>query len=215
MLCQEIQEQLMEYLDEDLDHEKDSLIQTHLAHCATCTKRAEEIKQLSSVMSKIDIPPESPFFEAMRQNVFEKIRKHSPSKQIVFDPTPPRRWMPVLIPVTAALVLFIGIRVIPPRYQEYAMKRDLADLALIQENEKPGFVEVHSNEKEALEEELTLTDEQPLVLAEAKNTDSSDGWIQEEIDVLNALGEGDALDENGGAEELEKEVSSFDEEAVG
>ena len=215
MLCQEFQAQLMEYLDEDLNHEKDSLIQTHLDHCATCAKRAEEIKQLRSVRSKIAILPEASFFEEMRQNLFEKIRSHRSSKEVVFEPTPRKRWVPILVPATAALVLFIGIRVILPRYQEYAMKRDLTDLALIEESEKPGSVEIYSDEKTSLEEELALMDDQPLVLAEVKNRESSEASIQEEIEILNALGEGDALDENGGAEELEEEMTSFDEEALG
>lgn len=217
MSCDKIQDQLMDYLDQDLDGEKNAFIRRHLDRCVTCTERLNEIRKLRALVSKKTVSPDASFFEGMRRDLFEKIRKNRPSKEIVFEPGFSRKWIPVLVPVTVALVLFIGIRVISPRYEEYAMKRDLTELALIQEDEKPGSVTVSSSENDALEEELALTKEQPLILAEAEDAESPDAWIRDEVELLNALGEGDTLDENGNSniEELEEEMASFEEGAVG
>ena len=62
---------------------------------------------------------------------------------------------------------------------------------------------------------MALTDE-PFLLAQADQTGASDASIKEDIELLNALGEGETLDENGeGIEDLEKEAASLDQEAAG
>jgi len=196
MSCDKVQELLMEYLDQDLKKEESSFVQSHLHECSICSKKRDDIERLRSFVLKTTVSLPASFFEAMRRSLFEKIRQSRSSKEITFEHIPHRRWVPILVPATlTAVALFVGIRFVSLHYQEYAMKRDFTELALLQENEQPGSLDVYPEESESL---------------------SSDESIKEDIELLNALGEGDKIDENGEElERLEEEATFLDQEVAG
>ena len=161
-------------------------------------KKLKEFEELHQFVLKHIPLPDDAFFEEMRRNLFGKIRSMRPSKEILL-PVRRRRLALVLVPVTTALVLLVGLWVLPSRYQEFTMKKDLAELAKLEETE-------------SLEEEVAMVDEF-LMLTQAEESTRGE-TLEEEIELLNALREGEGLSEEE-MEELEEELAALDEEALG
>ena len=65
MNCKDIQAKLIDYLDQKLDAAAAEEIRQHLANCASCSREAEELRELLSTMSNgpLEMPP-----AALREN---------------------------------------------------------------------------------------------------------------------------------------------------
>ncbi|MBI4436193.1 MAG: zf-HC2 domain-containing protein [Candidatus Omnitrophica bacterium] len=205
MSCETIEKSLIGYLDQELDREEETVVRDHLTQCASCSQRLKEVEQLRSVLLQ-DASASDSLFEEMRRTLFERIRDSRPSREMVL-PVRRRSWAPLWVPVTLSLMLLIGVWIVPGRYQEFAMKRDLTALAKLEE----GATSLYPEGVESLEEESAAVDEY-LMLAQMEGEASSDD-LEEDLELLNALGEGDDLSEEE-LEEIEEEIASLDEEAL-
>ena len=208
MFCERIEKLLIEYLDQELNQEETSFVRAHIHQCLSCSKKLKELEQLRVTARKSALLPEGVFFEEMRRDLFERIRESRPSKEVA-QPAPRRSWVPVLVPVTLALVLMVGLWVLPGRYQEYAMKKDLVELAKL---DGEMFDLYPPGEVASLEAEDAMTEEF-MRLAQADTT-GTEQELEEELELLNALGEGEGISE-GEFEDLEEELSSLDADALG
>jgi len=202
MSCKMIEKSLIDYLDHELNEEEATEVKNHLDQCTFCSEKLKEMTLLQSHLSKKNLP-DDPFFEEMRRSLFERIRGVRLSKEMVL-PVRRRSWAPVLVPVAFLVLLWVGVWIVPGRYQEFAMKKDLTELARLDE----GTIDLSPNETESLEEEAAIVDEF-LTLAQAEETTSDS--LEEDLELLNALGEGEDLSEEE-MEELEEELASLGEE---
>lgn len=105
--CDDLNQDLLRYLDRDLSADELEYFRDHLAGCAHCQARLQQERELSNVLRRsrplYTIPPES------RAQILEVIKEESP-------PVPPRRhwWQPifafasqwnVLVPATVVIAL--------------------------------------------------------------------------------------------------------------
>lgn len=211
MSCQKIQKLLVDSLDESLNTEEVSWVRGHLDRCAFCSQKLRELKRLRELMSKTKWVPKEPFFETFRKELFEKIRRSRPSKEWVVIPFPQRRWKPLFVLVTLALILSLAFPVASKRYQAFVMTEEVTELALMQELEgEVSLLELE--DPEFLAEEIVMTDEL-LSLAQAETTEQVP--LEEEIELLETLGEGEELEALEEMEDLEEEIALTDEALSG
>lgn len=84
MKCEEVSKGLIAYLDRRADSAERRDVEDHLAHCADCRVRAEEFRQLWSVMDEVPaIEPSFGFDARVRQSVAAE---------------PRRRWFDLFVP---------------------------------------------------------------------------------------------------------------------
>ncbi len=199
MSCYEVQKNLLGYLDEELTHEESASVRGHLNHCAVCSGKLKEFETLRATVGKNRSLPEEVFFDDMRRLLFREIREASPSKEVAF-PFRLKRWMPIVVPVTLSLLL-AGLWILPGRLRGVSVKQDLSELATLETANGDISSNLNPGEIEGLEEELAMNDS------------FSEGDLQQEIDILNALEEGEGLTEEE-MDELEQELATYDEAAA-
>lgn len=212
MNCEKVERRLASFLDQDLDEAEKTMVQAHLTQCTVCSRKVKEFGRLREVVLEHRILPEEAEFGEMRRHLFKRIRESRPSKEMVLQVLPTRRWAPIVVPITAALLL-LTIWIVPGRYEAFTLREGVLELAMVEEMEEgePLMGEV-AGEAAYLEEELAMVDEL-LVLAQADSDE--DLWLQEELELLNALGEGEEIDEAEEPEELEEELAQIEEESLG
>jgi len=94
MKCEEVSKELIGYLSERADSSRRRDINEHLAGCASCQKRAEELRGIWNVMDELPaIEPSFGFDARMRQRVAAE---------------PRRKWFGLFVP-QLRLVLAVGV----------------------------------------------------------------------------------------------------------
>jgi len=94
MKCQEVSKELIEHLNQRADSARRREVEEHLAGCAACRKRAEELRGIWNVMDKLPaIEPSFGFDARVRQRVAAE---------------PRRRWFELFVP-QPRLALSIGL----------------------------------------------------------------------------------------------------------
>lgn len=96
MKCEEVSNELIEHLNQHADSVQRRDVEEHLAGCAACRKRAEELRGIWNVMDELPaIEPSFGFDARVRQRVAAE---------------PRRRWFEVFVP-QPRLALAIGVLV--------------------------------------------------------------------------------------------------------
>jgi anti-sigma factor RsiW len=100
MKCEQVSNELIAYLDRRMDSAERREVEEHLAGCASCRKRAEEFRAISSLMDEMPVIEPSLGFDArIRQRVAAE---------------PQRKWFSWLVPqprLALAAVLLIALTV--------------------------------------------------------------------------------------------------------
>jgi hypothetical protein len=191
-------------MEGELKGEEGSSVRSHLTECAPCSKALTILQKLGQLGAQAKVFPKEEFFEDTRRSLLEKIRQDRPSQERSFKLNPFRLWKPVLIPVTLSLLLVVGLR-LQTGQERQSMRQELALVSELGEEN----LSVYTEDPDLLEEELAVTDEF-LILAQLDTEES----FLEEVELLNALGEGEGLDEDD-PEMLEEELARVEEGAIG